>query len=139
MRAELLRIASCLLASLWDKSSHVEPSIGDRAASDRELDKIRSEKSGSTGWPIRLPSLPILRKSGATRTKNGEARTREENFLYLSIDEACGHVGSNTDCFRLVFGVFAEDTGRSIGTACSPPLRVLANNDVPGGAPHINE
>ncbi|KAK9843016.1 hypothetical protein WJX74_005663 [Apatococcus lobatus] len=25
------------------------------------------------------------------------------------------------------------------GTACSPPLRVLANNDVPGGAPHIND
>ncbi|KAK9843157.1 hypothetical protein WJX74_007791 [Apatococcus lobatus] len=90
---------------------------------------------GCTGPVLR----PILRKSGATRTKNGEARTREENFLYLSIDEACGHVGSNTDCFRLVFGVFAEDTGRSIGTACSPPLRVLANNDVPGGAPHIND
>lgn len=41
-------------------------------------------------------------------------------------------------CCRLVFSVFAENTERSIGTACSQPIRVLANNDVPGGAPHLD-
>ena len=51
---------------------------------------------GCTGPVLR----PILRKSGAARTKNGEAKNRDESYLYLSIDEACGHVGNNNDCFR---------------------------------------
>lgn len=41
-------------------------------------------------------------------------------------------------CCRLIFCAFAANTERSIGTACSQPIRVLANNDVPGGAPHFN-
>lgn len=55
-------------------------------------------KKGCTGPVLR----PILRKSGPARTKNGEARDREANWLYLSIDEACGHVGLNSETFRCV-------------------------------------
>ena len=73
--------------------------------------------------------------------------------MYLSLDEACTHVGATT--FRLVAGVYeppgdaagsgggnvdpaaAAGTGRLLGTAVSPPIRVLANNDVPTGAARI--
>ncbi|KAK9864514.1 hypothetical protein WJX84_009851 [Apatococcus fuscideae] len=39
------------------------------------------------------------------------------------------HVGKYR--FRLIFGIYAVDTNRLIGTACSAPIRVLANNDRP--------
>ncbi|KAK9864513.1 hypothetical protein WJX84_009851 [Apatococcus fuscideae] len=42
------------------------------------------------------------------------------------------HVGKYR--FRLIFGIYAVDTNRLIGTACSAPIRVLANNDRPGAS-----
>ena len=34
---------------------------------------------------------------------------------------------------RLIFGAFTSDGNQLLGTACSMPVRVLANNDVPQG------
>lgn len=55
--------------------------------------------------------------------------------MYLSIDEAGTHVGVKR--FRLIAGVYDESGEELLGTACCPPIRVLSNNDVPGGAAHI--
>lgn len=54
--------------------------------------------------------------------------------MYLSFDEAVTHVGCRT--FRLISAAF-DAKGELIGTSPSPPVRVLANNDVPTGAAHI--
>ena len=55
--------------------------------------------------------------------------------IHLAIDEACTHVGVQN--FRLVAGVFEQAKGQLLGTACSLPIRVVSNNDAPGGAAHI--
>lgn len=55
--------------------------------------------------------------------------------MYLSIDEAGTHVAAKT--FRLIAGVYDKAGQELLGTACCPPIRVLSNNDVPGGAAHI--
>ena len=56
--------------------------------------------------------------------------------MYLSFDEACTHVGGNN--FRLVVGAFEAASGQLLGTGCSAPIKVLANNDVPNGAAFIS-
>ena len=55
--------------------------------------------------------------------------------MYLSVDEAATHVGNKR--FRLVAMVYEQNEQDLIGTACSKPVRVVANNDVPTGAAHI--
>ena len=40
-------------------------------------------------------------------------------------------------CGRLVVGVYEEAGEQLLGACCSPPIRVLANNDVPTGAAFI--
>ncbi len=39
--------------------------------------------------------------------------------------------------FRLVVAVYDQGGRRRLSTCVSPPIRVLANNDVPTGAAHI--
>ena len=39
--------------------------------------------------------------------------------------------------FRLVVAVYDQGGRRRLSTTISPPIRVLANNDVPTGAAHI--
>ncbi len=56
-------------------------------------------------------------------------------YMYLSIDEAATHVGNKR--FRLVAMVYEQNGQHIIGTTCSQPIRVMANNDVPTGAAHI--
>ena len=56
-------------------------------------------------------------------------------YMYLSIDEAATHVGNKR--FRLVAMVYEQNGQDLIGTTCSQPIRVMANNDVPTGAAHI--
>ena len=53
-------------------------------------------------------------------------------YLYCAIDEAGSHVGSKS--FRLVVGVYSQTGEDLLGSACSQPIRVMANNDVPHGA-----
>ena len=72
---------------------------------------------------------------------------KDPKYMYLSLDEAVTHVQSKNDVpdmgykspsvrfFRLVCGAYAGTD--LISTSVSPPIRVLANNDVPGGAAHI--
>jgi hypothetical protein len=55
--------------------------------------------------------------------------------MYVSLDEACTHV--DAAAFRLVAGVYNRQGTRLLATAVSPPVRVLANNDVPTGAARI--
>ena len=55
--------------------------------------------------------------------------------MYCAIDEAGSHVGSKS--FRLVVGVYSQTGKDLLGPACSQPIRVVANNDIPHGAAHI--
>jgi hypothetical protein len=55
--------------------------------------------------------------------------------MYLSFDEAGTHVGCKS--FRLVAAIYDENRTKLLGTTVSPPVRVLANNDVPTGAAHL--
>jgi hypothetical protein len=68
------------------------------------------------------------------------AAMKDPRFMYLSFDEATTHVGARS--FRLlVAGYAAEGVGGAppalLGAAVSPPVRVLANNDVPTGAAQL--
>ena len=56
-------------------------------------------------------------------------------YMYCAIDEAGSHVGSKS--FRLVVGVYSQTGEDLLGSACSQPIRVMANNDIPKGAAHI--
>lgn len=46
---------------------------------------------------------------------------QDPRHLWLSLDEACSHVGVST--FRLVAGVYAASGTQLLGTAVSPPIR----------------
>jgi hypothetical protein len=68
------------------------------------------------------------------------AAMKDTRFMYLSFDEATTHVGARS--FRLlVAGYAAEGVSGAppalLGAAVSPPVRVLANNDVPTGAAQL--
>ena len=56
-------------------------------------------------------------------------------YMHFSIDEACTHVG--VKAFRIIAGLYDMSTKELLGTACSLPIRVVSNNDVPGGSAHI--
>ena len=56
-------------------------------------------------------------------------------YMYCAIDEAGSHVGSKS--FRLVVGVYSQTGEDLLGSACSQPIRVMANNDILKGAAHI--
>ncbi|KAI3432722.1 hypothetical protein D9Q98_004264 [Chlorella vulgaris] len=60
------------------------------------------------------------------------ASKKDPKCMYLSLDEACSHV--NASAFRLVAGIYNRHGSRLLATSVSPPIRVLANNDVPTGA-----
>eukprot|EP00884_Botryococcus_braunii_P004200 jgi/Botrbrau1/13781/Bobra.0056s0033.1 len=62
-------------------------------------------------------------------------RQKDPKYLFLSIDEACTHV--KAALFRLLVVAFDENSTRVLGSTVSPPIRVLANNDVPEGAAYI--
>ncbi|KAK9843011.1 hypothetical protein WJX74_005611 [Apatococcus lobatus] len=89
----------------------------------------------------RGPILQSIKRMGRLGKKpppsSGQSRRslamyKEPNCIYLSIDEAATHVGART--FRLVVGALAEESYKLLGSCCSPPIRVMANNDCPGGA-----
>ncbi|KAL4418676.1 hypothetical protein ABPG77_010623 [Micractinium sp. CCAP 211/92] len=60
---------------------------------------------------------------------------KEPKFMYVSIDEACTHV--DAPAFRLLAAVYDKAGQRLLASGVSPPIRVLANNDVPTGAARI--
>lgn len=60
---------------------------------------------------------------------------KDTRYMYLSFDEAGTHVGCRS--FRLLVAAYNPTDNRLIGSAISPPVRVLANNDVPTGAAHL--
>ncbi|KAL0023434.1 hypothetical protein WJX79_000959 [Trebouxia sp. C0005] len=62
-------------------------------------------------------------------------KKKQNRYMYCAIDEAGSHVGSKS--FRLVVGVYSQTGKDLLGSACSQPIRVMANNDIPHGAAHI--
>jgi hypothetical protein len=60
---------------------------------------------------------------------------KDMRYMYLSFDEAGTHVACKS--FRLIAAVYDENRTKLLGTTVSPPVRVLANNDVPTGAAHL--
>ncbi|DBB13393.1 TPA: hypothetical protein ACH3X3_005126 [Trebouxia sp. C0006] len=60
---------------------------------------------------------------------------KQNRYMYCAIDEAGSHVGSKS--FRLVVGVYGQTGKDMLGSACSQPIRVMANNDIPQGACHV--
>ncbi|DBA79883.1 TPA: hypothetical protein ACH3X1_008208 [Trebouxia sp. C0004] len=93
------------------------------------------------------PTLKTLQRFGTFgRRSNGpdptslssgtaDRKAKQAKYMYLSIDEAATHVGNKR--FRLVAMVYEQNGQDLIGTTCSQPIRVMANNDVPIGAAHI--
>jgi hypothetical protein len=59
---------------------------------------------------------------------------KDSRYLYLSMDEAGTHVGWKL--FRVVVGIW-DAQSNYLGAGVSPPFRILANNDVPNGAAHM--
>lgn len=55
--------------------------------------------------------------------------------MYLSFDEACSHV--DVYSFRLVLAIVEAQTNKLLSTCVSHAVRVVSNNDVQDGAPHI--
>ena len=86
------------------------------------------KRSGSN---CNTPRSPATTGGRLDRTNSN---MKDSRYMYLSLDEAVTHVGCR--CFRLVCGAF-DANGLLIGTSVSQPIRVLANNDVPTGAAHI--
>lgn len=75
--------------------------------------------------------------SAAKKANNiGSKQVKQSKYMYFAIDEAGTHVGSKT--FRLVVAIHDETGTKLLGTSCSQPIRVVANNDIPRGAAHIS-
>lgn len=80
-------------------------------------------------------STPQSCSSTAPRTlSRSNSSMKDSRYMYVSLDEAVTHVGCRS--FRLVCGAY-DASCSIIGTSVSPPIKVLANNDVPTGAAHI--
>eukprot|EP00887_Chlorella_sp_A99_P003945 scaffold11.g3945.t1 len=90
---------------------------GAPAVSDSDADNAPSNNNNSNG--------------------NSNRNMKDPRFMYLSFDEAGTHVGGRS--FRLLAAMYEAGGrgGRLLGAAVSPPVKVLANNDVPTGAAHI--
>ncbi|DBA65515.1 TPA: hypothetical protein ACH3X2_003172 [Trebouxia sp. C0005] len=83
---------------------------------------------GSLGCRFTGPSTQV-------QTDSCFVKKKQNRYMYCAIDEAGSHVGSKS--FRLVVGVYSQTGKDLLGSACSQPIRVLANNDIPRGAAHI--
>ncbi|DBB13364.1 TPA: hypothetical protein ACH3X3_005098 [Trebouxia sp. C0006] len=86
------------------------------------------QRHGTLGCRFTGPSTEVQRESCVVKEK-------QNRYMYCAIDEAGRHVGSKS--FRLVVGVYSQTGEDLLGSACSQPIRVMANNDIPKGAAHI--
>lgn len=82
-----------------------------------------------------LSFLPALDLTSPLPLASLAPSLQDPRYFYLSFDEAGTHVGVKT--FRLVVAVYDQGGRRRLAECVSPPVRVLANNDVPTGAAHI--
>ncbi|KAL0054079.1 hypothetical protein WJX82_003411 [Trebouxia sp. C0006] len=137
-----------ITVSLVYEEAHPVHQTGDSEVDDRHTTFLwtpvtRDECSkGCSG-----PTLKTLQRFGTFgRRSNGphpvslssgkaDRTAKQAKYMYLSIDEAATHVGNKR--FRLVAMVYEQNGQQLIGTTCSQPIRVMANNDVPTGAAHI--
>jgi hypothetical protein len=111
------------------------------------------KRTGSNCTTPRSPAPGSCVNSAASTPSGTIERSfsgmKDSRYMYMSFDEAVTHCGtyvedlqggkhklsSSSRCFRLVCGAYAGT--ELISTAVSQRIRVLANNDVPGGAAHI--
>ena len=104
-------------------------------------------KSASGSQANSAASTPAGGAATGGKIERSFSNMKDSRYMYLSLDEAVTHVHSKNHptgqsnkspdirFFRLVCGAYAGTD--LISTSVSPPIRVLANNDVPGGAAHI--
>ena len=97
-----------------------------------KLGKRAGSGSGGSGGS---GSMAPADAAAAVAAADAPSTTRDPRHMWLSLDEACTHVGAQA--FRLVAGIYDGAGARLLGTAVSPPIRVLANNDVPTGTASI--
>ncbi|DBB13369.1 TPA: hypothetical protein ACH3X3_005102 [Trebouxia sp. C0006] len=83
---------------------------------------------GALGCRFTGPSEEVQHDSCVVKKK-------QNRYMYCAIDEAGSHVSSKS--FRLVVGVYSQTGKDLLGSACSQPIRVMANNDISHGAAHI--
>ena len=90
------------------------------------------------------PALEGRGAPGANLGPDGTGEWKTHSNLFVAIDEACTHVTvegrSPRHCrFRLLACVYEGRTcDNLVSSAVSAPIRVLANNDVPGGAAFVD-
>ena len=90
------------------------------------------------------PTLEGRGAPGANLGPDGTGEWKTHSNLFVAIDEACTHVTvegrSPRHCrFRLLACVYEGRTcDNLVSSAVSAPIRVLANNDVPGGAAFVD-
>ena len=70
-----------------------------------------------------------------TELRTAKFSTAVDRYMYCAIDEAGSHVGSKS--FHVAVGVYSQTGKDLLGSACSQPIQVMANNDIPHGAAHI--
>ena len=115
---------------------------------------MHSEKSTNYSWVLvsraackrgcEGPTLRAIQRFGKLGKRSGttpspsprgldrtSSNMKDSRYMYISLDEAVTHVGCR--CFRLMSAAYNAN-GEVIGANVSPPVRVLANNDVPTGA-----
>jgi len=78
-------------------------------------------------------SSAAVATAAASGTGNGSMK--DPRFMYVSFDEAGTHVSAKA--FRLVAAIYDNSGRRLLATGTSPSIKVLANNDVPTGAAHM--
>lgn len=85
-------------------------------------------------------SVPILCLSACCIRQAGTSATQRQDSGKHSAPACPAHLCPQGICCkayptcRLVAGAYDENGDKQLGTGCSAPIRVLANNDVPTGA-----
>ena len=93
------------------------------------------QRFGKQGRTQKSTASQKIQRTSAKVKPTAEDKWKDSRNLFISIDEASNHVcpyGPNKcKVFRLLFGVYEQNTTKLLGSAVSGPIRVLANNDVP--------
>ena len=101
-----------------------------RGTDSERNSEIRQARSNAEEHGVSKDSAHVAKVKPTAEDKWKDSRN-----LFISIDEASNHVcpyGPNKcKVFRLLFGVYEQNTTKLLGSAVSGPIRVLANNDVP--------
>ncbi|CAL8462410.1 g1943 [Coccomyxa elongata] len=130
---------------VYDEAVEVAQPSSQSASKPQKLYRWPSVSRAQCKKGCQGPVLRSIQRFGRLGKRSGnvppEARhskdkIKEAKYMYLSIDEAGTHV--NVRRFRLLMGAYDQVGHQLLGSTCSAPIRVLANNDVPSGAAFIS-